>query len=127
MILDKSVRILIVDDYRTMRRIVRNLLDQLGFHHVDEAEDGESALAKLQTGSYGLVISDWNMAPMDGLELLQQVRADPALRTIRFIMVTAQSRAERVAAATEAGVDGYIIKPFNAEDLDQQIARVVGA
>jgi two-component system chemotaxis response regulator CheY len=125
--MDKSIPILVVDDYRTMRRIVRSLLGQLGFEHIDEAEDGPAALAKLAQQRFGLVISDWNMAPMDGLELLRRIRAEPGLRDLPFIMVSAQSKGERVSAAQAAGVDGYIVKPFNAATLGDQIARVIGA
>jgi two-component system, chemotaxis family, chemotaxis protein CheY len=126
MAIDKTTPILIVDDYRTMVRIIRNLLSQLGFENVDEANDGASALAKLRERAYGLVISDWNMEPVSGLELLQEVRADPALKDLPFIMVTAQSKSERLDIARRAGVSGYIVKPFNAEALHRQIASVMG-
>jgi two-component system chemotaxis response regulator CheY len=126
MAIDKSIPILIVDDYRTMRRIVRNLLSQLGFDDIEEAEDGVGALARLEQRRFGLVISDWNMEPMDGLQLLAEVRARPDMRHLRFIMVSAYGHAERVAAAEAAGADGYIVKPFDADDLDHQIVRVVG-
>jgi two-component system chemotaxis response regulator CheY len=127
MALDPTTPILIVDDYQAMVRIIRNLLLQLGFEHVDEAHDGESALAKLEERAYGLVISDWNMEPMSGLELLQQVRAHPRLKDLPFIMVTAENRDDRIAQAREAGVSGYVIKPFNAKTLGQRIAGVIGA
>jgi two-component system, chemotaxis family, chemotaxis protein CheY len=127
MAVDKRTPILVVDDYKTMVRIVRNLLNQLGFHDVDEANDGASALAKLRARRFGLVISDWAMEPMNGLELLQQVRADPQLRTLPFIMITAENRAERVAKAEQAGANGYIVKPFTAETLSDRITRVMGA
>jgi two-component system, chemotaxis family, chemotaxis protein CheY len=126
MAMDKTTPILIVDDYKTMVRIIRNLLQQLGFEQVDDAADGETALAKLKERAFGLVISDWNMEPMNGLELLQQVRADPALKDLPFIMVSAESRNDRVAQAHRAGVSGYVVKPFNADTLGQQIARVMG-
>lgn len=119
---DKSTPILIVDDYRTMLRIIRNLLTQLGFTHVDEATDGPAALAKLRTGRFGLVISDWNMEPMSGLELLRKMRGDPALRDLPFIMITADRKPAKVAEADRAGVSGYIVKPFNAETLRNRIA-----
>jgi two-component system, chemotaxis family, chemotaxis protein CheY len=109
-----------------MVRIVRNLLHQLGFEDVDEANDGASALAKLRARRFGLVISDWAMEPMDGLELLQQVRADPQLKTLPFIMITAENRTERVAKAEQAGANGYIVKPFTAETLSDRITRVMG-
>ena len=125
MALDKRTPILVVDDYKTMVRIVRNLLNQLGFEDVDEANDGASALAKLRARRFGLVISNWAMEPMNGLELLQQVRADPELRTLPFIMITAENRKDRVAKAEQAGANGYIVKPFTAETLNDRIARVM--
>jgi two-component system chemotaxis response regulator CheY len=126
MTLDTNLPILIVDDYRTMLRIIRNLLKQVGFTHVDEAADGVGALARLRERAYGVVISDWNMQPMSGLDLLREVRADPALEHLPFIMITAESKAENVVAAREAGVDNYIVKPFNAETLKAKISSVVG-
>jgi two-component system chemotaxis response regulator CheY len=126
MAVDKSTPILVVDDYKTMVRIVRNLLSQLGFEHVDDASDGAGALAKLRNKRFGLVISDWAMEPMSGLELLQAIRADPELKTLPFIMITAENRKERVVQAEQAGADGYIVKPFNAEALSERIARVMG-
>ena len=125
MAVDKRTPILVVDDYKTMVRIVRNLLNQLGFQDVDEANDGATALAKLRARRFGLVISDWAMEPMTGLELLQQVRADPDLKTLPFIMITAENRKERVAKAEQAGANGYIVKPFTAETLNDRIARVM--
>jgi two-component system, chemotaxis family, chemotaxis protein CheY len=124
MAVDLSMPILVVDDYNTMIRIICNLLKQLGFHSVDNATDGSAALAKLRAGRYGLVISDWNMAPMSGYDLLKEVRADPALGNIPFIMITAESKTENVIAAKRAGVNGYIVKPFNAETLQSKIATV---
>jgi two-component system chemotaxis response regulator CheY len=126
MALDKSTPILIVDDYRTMIRIIRNLLTQLGFDNLDDAQDGRAALAKLKERRFGLVISDWNMEPMSGIELLQQVRADPALESLPFLMITAENRADRVALARRAGVNGYVVKPFNADTLGERIASVMG-
>lgn len=123
--IEPNLPILIVDDYRTMLRIVRNLLRQIGFTNVDEAMDGATALAKLRDKRYGLVISDWNMQPMTGLELLQAVRADPGLAGLPFIMVTAESKTENVLAAKEAGVSNYIVKPFNADTLRTKIATVL--
>jgi two-component system, chemotaxis family, chemotaxis protein CheY len=125
MAVDKSTPILVVDDYRTMIRIVRNLLHQLGFDNVEDASDGASALAKLRTQSFGLVISDWMMEPMSGIELLRQVRADPKLQALPFIMITAENRKERVAEAERAGADAYVVKPFNAEVLSERIAAVM--
>jgi two-component system chemotaxis response regulator CheY len=124
MAIDHSMPILVVDDYNTMVRIIRNLLKQLGFENVDEANDGSSALAKLREKPYGLVISDWNMEPMTGYDLLKEVRSDPALGKTPFIMVTAESKTENVIAAKKAGVDNYIIKPFNAQTLGHKIAAV---
>ena len=126
MALDSNLPILIVDDYRTMLRIIRNLLKQLGLTNVDEASDGSEALAKLRDKAYGLVISDWNMQPMTGLDLLREVRADASLQHLPFIMITAESKAENVVAAKEAGVNNYIVKPFNAETLKAKIASVLG-
>ncbi|MDI9409233.1 MAG: response regulator [Candidatus Pacebacteria bacterium] len=124
--MDKNMPILIVDDYKTMLRIIRNLLKQLGFDNVDEAMDGSSALQLLRSKSYGLVISDWNMEPMTGLQLLKEVRADARLKHIPFVMVTAESKTENVVAAKEAGVTNYIVKPFNAETLKQKLVAVFG-
>ena len=119
------MNILIVDDYKTMLRIIRNLLRQLDFNNVDEATDGAQALAMLRSGNYGLVISDWNMEPMTGLQLLQEVRADGKLRNLPFIMITAESKTENVVAAKQAGVSNYIVKPFNAETLKEKIEKVL--
>ena len=126
MAVDKSTPILVVDDYRTMVRIVRNLLQQLGFDNVDDASDGASALVKLRERTFGLVISDWMMEPMSDLELLEQIRADPKLRALPFIMITAENRKDRVARAEQAGADGFIVKPFSAEALSDRIAAVMG-
>jgi two-component system chemotaxis response regulator CheY len=120
-------KVLVVDDYSTMRRIIRNLLAQIGFADVDEAADGPTALKKLQSGGYTLVISDWNMEPMTGLQLLQEVRGNSQLKALPFIMVTAESKTENVVAAKEAGVSNYIIKPFNAETLKKKIDSVLSA
>jgi two-component system chemotaxis response regulator CheY len=122
--LDKHV--LVVDDYNTMRRILRNLLSQIGFSNVEEAEDGSTGLRKLRERSFGLVISDWNMAPMSGLEFLKEVRSDGALKDMPFIMITAESKTENVVAAKEAGVSNYIVKPFNADTLKKKIEAVLG-
>ena len=124
---DKNMSILIVDDYKTMLRIIRNLLKQLGFNSVDEAIDGSSALAKLRDKDFGLVISDWNMEPMSGLQLLKEVRADVKLKEIPFIMITAESKSENVIAAKEAGVSNYIVKPFNAATLKGKLSTVLGS
>jgi len=126
MAVDLSMQVLVVDDYKTMIRIIRNLLKQLGFENVDEAEDGSAALAKMRTKQYGLVISDWNMEPMTGFELLKEVRADDRLKETPFIMVTAESKTENVVAAKKAGVNNYIVKPFNAATLKGKMASVLG-
>ncbi len=126
MAVDMTMPVLVVDDYKTMIRIIRNLLKQLGFQNVDEAEDGAAALSKLRTKQYGLVISDWNMEPMTGYELLKEVRADDKLKGTPFIMVTAESKTENVIAAKKAGVNNYIVKPFNAATLKGKMQSVIG-
>jgi two-component system chemotaxis response regulator CheY len=124
MAVDTSMSVLVVDDYKTMVRIIRNLLKQLGFEDVDEAADGAEALGKMRERKYGLVISDWNMEPMTGYELLKEVRADPSLSRTPFIMITAESKTENVIAAKKAGVNNYIVKPFNAQTLKGKIDAV---
>jgi two-component system chemotaxis response regulator CheY len=126
MAVDPSMPILVVDDYNTMIRIIRNLLRQLGFSDVDEATDGSAALSKMQYKRYGLVISDWNMEPMTGYDLLRKVRSDPTISATPFIMVTAESKTENVVAAKQAGVNNYIVKPFNADTLKAKIGAVFG-
>ncbi|EDP65276.1 chemotaxis response regulator CheY [Thalassobaculum sp.] len=126
MTVDKNMAVLIVDDYKTMLRIIRNLLRQIGFNNVDEASDGATALQKLRRDNFGLVISDWNMEPMTGLQLLKEVRSDEKLRGTPFIMVTAESKTENVIAAKKAGVNNYIVKPFNAATLKTKISAVLG-
>ena len=126
MALDLTMPVLVVDDYKTMIRIIRNLLKQLGFDDVDEASDGTEALGKMKERRYGLVISDWNMEPMTGYELLKEVRADGGLSRTPFIMVTAESKTENVIAAKKAGVNNYIVKPFNAPTLKSKIEAVFG-
>ena len=123
--MDKNINVLIVDDYRTMLRIIRNLLKQLEFNNVDEAVDGQEALAKLRAGNFGLVISDLNMVPMTGLDLLKEVRADQRLKDMPFVIITAESKTENVVAAKQAGVSNYILKPFNAETLREKIEKVL--
>lgn len=123
---DMNMPILIVDDYKTMLRIIRNLLKQLGFDNVDEATDGAMALQKLRDKNYGLVISDWNMEPMSGLQLLKEVRADGKLSKVPFVMITAESKTENVVAAKQAGVTNYIVKPFNAATLKTKLSAVLG-
>ena len=124
MAVDTTMPVLVVDDYKTMIRIIRNLLKQLGFDDVDEAADGKEALAKMRERRYGLVISDWNMEPMTGYELLKEVRADTSLARTPFIMVTAESKTENVIAAKKAGVNNYIVKPFNAQTLKGKIDAI---
>jgi two-component system chemotaxis response regulator CheY len=126
MSVDLSMSVLVVDDYKTMIRIIRNLLKQLGFANVDEAGDGTAALDMMRQKRYGLVISDWNMEPMTGYELLREVRADDRLSRTPFIMVTAESKTENVIAAKKAGVNNYIVKPFNAATLKAKIEAVFG-
>ncbi len=123
--MDTSMAVLVVDDYSTMRRIIKNLLNQIGVQNVDEADNGASAYDKMRAKKFGLVISDWNMEPMSGLELLKLVRADAGLKDTPFIMVTAESKTENVIAAKQAGVSNYIVKPFNAETLKTKISSVL--
>lgn len=122
-----NIPVLVVDDYKTMTRIIRNLLKQIGYSDIDDAANGEEALKCLQNKSYGLVISDWNMQPMTGYELLKAVRADSNLKSIPFIMVTAEAKSDNVVAAKEAGVNNYIVKPFNAQTLREKIEAVFQA
>ncbi len=126
MAVDKSMNVLVVDDYKSMIRIVRGLLNQLGFQNVDEALDGPTALALIRSKTYGLVLSDWNMQPMSGLELLKEVRADERTKTLPFVMVTAEAKAENVVAARQAGVNNYVIKPFTLAVLKQKLTTVLG-
>ena len=126
MAVNHSMPVLIVDDYKTMIRIIRNLLKQLGFANVDEAGDGTAALNMMRQKDYGLVISDWNMEPMTGYELLREVRADDRLSRIPFVLVTAESKTENVIAAKKAGVNNYIVKPFNAATLKSKIDAIFG-
>ncbi|MEK7802575.1 MAG: response regulator [Pseudomonadota bacterium] len=126
MSVDKNMNVLIVDDYKTMLRIVGSLLKQLGFNNVDEATDGSMALNMFKNKTYGLVISDWNMEPMSGLDLLKQVRVLPVNGKVPFIMVTAESKTENVIIAKQAGVSNYIVKPFNAETLKTKMSTVLG-
>jgi len=123
---DLSLQVLVVDDYRTMARIIRNLLKTIGFTDIDEAADGSEALLRLEEKDYGLIISDWNMLPMTGYEFLQRVRASERHSHIPFLMVTAESKTENVIAAKKAGVSNYIVKPFTAETLRNKIEAVLG-
>jgi two-component system chemotaxis response regulator CheY len=119
-----KIKFLVVDDFSTMRRIVRNLLKELGFTNVDEAEDGVVALAKLQGGGFDFVVSDWNMPNMDGLTLLQTVRSDPTLKDLPFLMITAEAKKENIIAAAQAGASGYIVKPFTAATLNEKMVKI---
>ena len=124
--MDKNINILIVDDYQIMLRIVRSLLTQLGFNNIDEASDGSSAITKIQEKKYDLIISDWNMENITGLDLLKNVRGNETTKNIPFIMVTAESKVENVIAAKQAGVSNYIVKPFNTETLKEKLVSVLG-
>lgn len=121
---DKNMKFLVVDDFSTMRRIVRNLLKELGFGNVDEAEDGAIALQKLKAGGFDFVISDWNMPNMDGLALLQSIRADESLKKLPVLMVTAEAKKENIVAAAQAGANGYVVKPFTAATLDEKLNKI---
>jgi two-component system chemotaxis response regulator CheY len=128
MTVNTDMNVMIVDDYKTMLRVIRNLLSQINFKNVDEASDGGQALELLRHKPYGLIISDWNMEPMSGLDLLKNVRQAPEknINSIPFIMVTAENKMENVVAAKQAGVNNYIVKPFSAEILKSKIAAVLG-
>ena len=119
-----KLKILVVDDFSTMRRIVRNLLKELGFTNVEEAEDGAVALGKLREGNFEFVVSDWNMPNMDGLTLLQNVRGDARLKTLPFLMITAEAKKENIIAAAQSGASGYIVKPFTAATLSEKLAKI---
>ena len=122
--LDLKIKILVVDDFSTMRRIVKNILKQIGYTAIDEAEDGNGALAKLRQDKYDLIVSDWNMPNMTGLDLLKAIRADGALNGIPVLMVTAEAKKENVVEAIKAGVNNYIVKPFTAEVLREKIEKI---
>lgn len=126
MTVDKNMPILVVDDFNTMRRIVKSLLKQLGFNNVDEAVDGDDALNKISTKPYGLVLSDWNMEPKSGIDLLKEVRAQEKHKNLPFILITAESKVENIMEAKKAGVDQYIVKPFNAKTLKEKLTGVIG-
>ena len=119
-----NTKFLVVDDFSTMRRIVRNLLKELGYVNVDEAEDGSMALAKLRSEQFDFVITDWNMPVMDGLTMLQAIRADAALSKLPVLMVTAEAKKENIIAAAQAGASGYVVKPFTAATLDEKLAKI---
>lgn len=126
MAVDKTMNVLVVDDYKSMIRIVRGLLNQLGFHNVDEALDGQTALNMIRNKTYGLVLSDWNMQPITGLELLREVRADERAKSLPFVLVTAEAKTENVVAARQAGANNYVIKPFTQAVLKQKLTAVLG-
>ena len=121
---DPKMKILVVDDFSTMRRIVKNLLKELGFANVDEAEDGAVALQKLQEGGFDFVVTDWNMPNMDGLQLLQAIRSDTALSRLPVLMITAEAKKENIIAAAQAGASGYVVKPFTAATLEEKLNKI---
>jgi two-component system, chemotaxis family, chemotaxis protein CheY len=121
---DPKMKFLVVDDFSTMRRIVRNLLKELGFTNVDEAEDGAIALQKLQSGGFEFVVTDWNMPNMDGLTLLQSIRATPTLKHLPVLMITAEAKKENIIAAAQSGASGYIVKPFTAGTLSEKLNKI---
>jgi two-component system chemotaxis response regulator CheY len=121
---DKNIKFLVVDDFSTMRRIIRNLLKELGFTNVEEAEDGASALNKLQSGRFEFVVTDWNMPNMSGLQLLENIRKDPNLKHLPVLMVTAEAKRENIVAAAQTGANGYIVKPFTASTLEEKLNKI---
>jgi len=122
--LDKNMKILVVDDFSTMRRIVKNLLSDLRFKNIDEADDGNTALPKLKSGNFDFLVTDWNMPGMTGIDLLKAVRADPSLASLPVLMVTAESKREQIIEAAQAGVNGYVVKPFTAGTLEEKINKI---
>ncbi|THD49581.1 chemotaxis response regulator CheY [Rahnella sp. Larv3_ips] len=121
---DNNLRFLVIDDFATMRRIVRNLLQDLGFKNVEEAEDGHDALTKLRASKFDFVISDWNMPNIDGLQMLSEMRKDDNLKTIPVLMVTAEAKKENIIAAAQAGANGYVVKPFTAAILEEKLNKI---
>ena len=122
--MNKDMKILVVDDFSTMRRIIKNLLRDLGFTNTDEADDGSTALPMLQTGKYDFLVTDWNMPGMTGIELLQNVRSDDSLKSLPVLMVTAEAKRDQIVAAAQAGVNGYVVKPFTAAVLKEKIEKI---
>jgi two-component system chemotaxis response regulator CheY len=122
--LQKNIKILVVDDFPTMRRIIKNLLKDLGYENVDEAEDGQMGLEKLRNGNFEFVVSDWNMPNLDGLEMLKQIRADANLSSLPVLMVTAEAKKENIIAAAQAGANGYVVKPFTAATLEEKLNKI---
>jgi len=121
---DPNMKIMVVDDMSTMRRIVKNILKQIGFSNVDEAENGQEALEKLKADTFGFVVSDWNMPVMTGIDMLRAIRSDEALKHIPVLMVTAEAKKENIVEAVQAGVSNYIVKPFTAESLQEKMAKI---
>ncbi|MGL6159430.1 chemotaxis response regulator CheY [Microbulbifer sp.] len=122
--MDKGMKILVVDDFPTMRRIVRSLLKELGFTNVEEAEDGQEGLSKLRSGGFEFVVSDWNMPNLNGLEMLKEIRADEAVKSLPVLMVTAEAKKDNIVAAAQAGANGYIVKPFTAATLEEKLNKI---
>lgn len=122
--INRNINILVVDDFSTMRRIVKNLLKELGFSKFDEADDGSNAWPMVQTGKYDFIVSDWNMPQMTGIELLKKVRADENLKNTPFLLITAEAKRSQILEAAQAGVDGYIVKPFTAATLNEKILKI---
>lgn len=121
---DKNIKFLVVDDMSTMRRIVRSILKELGFDNVEEAEDGNDALAKLRSGKFDFVVSDWNMPNLDGLEMLKAIRADDKLKSLPVMLVTAEAKKENIIEAAKAGASGYVVKPFTAAVLEEKLTKI---
>jgi len=122
--LDLTIKVLVVDDMSTMRRIVKNVLKQIGYTEIEEAVNGEEGLSKLRAGGFGLVVSDWNMPVMAGIDLLRAIRADPALKHLPVLMVTAEAQKENIMEAVQAGVSNYVVKPFTAEALQEKLVKI---
>lgn len=122
--MDKNMKILVVDDFSTMRRIIKNLLKDLGFANVQEADDGSTALPMLQQGDFDFVVTDWNMPGMQGIDLLRNIRADDNLKHLPVLMVTAEAKKEQIVAAAQAGVNGYVVKPFTAATLKEKLDKI---
>lgn len=125
--MDKNMKILIVDDFSTMRRIIKNLLRDLGYNNTHEADDGNTALPMLKNGDYQFVVTDWNMPGMQGIDLLKAIRLDDKLKHLPVLMVTAEAKREQIIEAAQAGVNGYVIKPFTAETLKEKLDKILGA
>lgn len=122
--MDKNMKILVVDDFSTMRRIIKNLLKDLGFSNIQEADDGSTALPMLQQGDFDFVVTDWNMPGMQGIDLLRAIRADDSLKHLQVLMVTAEAKKEQIVAAAQAGVNGYVVKPFTAATLKEKLEKI---